>query len=182
MTLGIECLLTDDAARAAELARTLDAINRERRSIEGDMRDHAMLVAESLCDADAVPPAAVCVYDESFHEGVVGIVASRLKDKLHRPTFVFASARANRANARARAAPSRASTCATRWTSWPSAILACCCASAATPWPPAAPLSRTAGTSSTKACARSRANGLDEAALTRRLDTDGPLDAAYRRA
>ncbi|RZI97276.1 MAG: single-stranded-DNA-specific exonuclease RecJ [Variovorax sp.] len=95
MTLGIECLLTDDAGRAEELARTLDGINRERRDIEGGMRDQALLLAESLFDAtgDAFdqPPPAISVFDPAFHEGVVGIVASRLKDRFHRPTFVFAA-------------------------------------------------------------------------------------------
>ncbi|MCX7276386.1 MAG: single-stranded-DNA-specific exonuclease RecJ [Burkholderiales bacterium] len=94
MTLGIECLLTDDTARATELATTLDRINRERREIEGGMRDQAMLVAESLFDESEEPPPAVCVFDPDFHEGVVGIVASRLKDKLHRPIFVFAASKA----------------------------------------------------------------------------------------
>ena len=90
MTLGIELLLTDDAARADELARTLDGINRERREIEGGMREQALSIAEGLFDPAAEPPAALCVFDPEFHEGVVGIVAARLKDKLHRPTFVFA--------------------------------------------------------------------------------------------
>lgn len=98
MTLGIECLLTDDGARADELARTLDGINRERREIEGGMREQAMEIAEGLFDAASTggqaPPAALCVFDPDFHEGVVGIVASRLKDKLHRPTFVFAASQA----------------------------------------------------------------------------------------
>ena len=94
MTLGIECLLTDDPARGDELARTLDGINRERRVIEGDMRDQAMQIAESLFDGGQEPPAAICVFDPDFHEGVVGIVASRIKDKLHRPTFVFAASQA----------------------------------------------------------------------------------------
>ena len=95
MTLGIECLLTDDAARADELARLLDGINRERREIEGGMRDQAFVIAESLLaagvDGAFAPPPALCVFDPGFHEGVVGIVASRLKDRLHRPTFVFAA-------------------------------------------------------------------------------------------
>ena len=91
MTLGIECLLTDDPNRALELAKTLDAINRERRVIEGSMREQALLVAESLFDAAHDAPPAICVFDADFHEGVVGIVASRLKDKFHRPSFVFAS-------------------------------------------------------------------------------------------
>ena len=91
MTLGIECLLTDDPNRALELAKTLDAINRERREIEGSMREQALAVAESLLEDAAEAPPAICVFDADFHEGVVGIVASRIKDKFHRPTFVFAS-------------------------------------------------------------------------------------------
>ena len=94
MTLGIECLLTDDATRAAELARTLDGINRERRDIEGDMREQAMEIAQSLFEEGDEPPPAICVFDPDFHEGVVGIVASRIKDQLHRPTFVFAASQA----------------------------------------------------------------------------------------
>ncbi len=94
MTLGIECLMTDDATRADELAKMLDGINRERRVIEGDMREQAMRIAESLFDEGEEPPPAVCVFDPDFHEGVVGIVASRIKDKLHRPTFVFAASHA----------------------------------------------------------------------------------------
>jgi len=94
MTLGIECLLTDDAGRAQELARTLDAINRERREIEGGMREQAFALAEDLFDEGEAPPPAVSVFDPDFHEGVVGIVASRIKDKLHRPCFVFAASSA----------------------------------------------------------------------------------------
>ena len=94
MTLGIECLLTDDSTRADELAKTLDGINRERRVIEGDMREQAMLIAESLFEEGDEAPPAICVFDPDFHEGVVGIVASRIKDKLHRPTFVFATSAA----------------------------------------------------------------------------------------
>jgi single-stranded-DNA-specific exonuclease len=90
MTLGIECLCTDDPGRAHELAQQLDAINRERRDIEGAMREQALAVAQSLFADTAHPPAALCVFDADFHEGVVGIVAARLKDRLHRPTFVFA--------------------------------------------------------------------------------------------
>ena len=91
MTLGIECLLTDDASRADELARLLDGINRQRRELEGGMREQAFVMAESLFQEDEDPPPAICVFDPEFHEGVVGIVASRLKDKLHRPSFVFAA-------------------------------------------------------------------------------------------
>ena len=94
MTLGIECLLTDDAGRADELAKTLDGINRERRDIEADMREQAQLAADAMIDIDDEPPPAIAIYEPSFHEGVVGIVASRIKDKLHRPTFVFAASQA----------------------------------------------------------------------------------------
>ena len=94
MTLGIECLLSDDPARAHELAKALDGINRDRREIEGSMRDQALAVAEALFSNDQAAPPAICLFDASFHEGVVGIVASRIKDKLHRPTFVFAASAA----------------------------------------------------------------------------------------
>jgi single-stranded-DNA-specific exonuclease len=94
MTLGIECLLTDDPARADELARALDAINRERRDIEGGMREQAMQIVQALFDESEEPPPAICVFDPDFHEGVVGIVASRIKDKLNRPAFVFAASQA----------------------------------------------------------------------------------------
>ncbi len=90
MTLGIECLLTDDPSRADELARVLDGINRQRRELEGGMREQAFVMAESLFQEDEDAPPAISVFDPDFHEGVVGIVASRLKDKLHRPSFVFA--------------------------------------------------------------------------------------------
>ena len=97
MTLGIECLLTDDVARAGELAAQLDAINRERREVETGMRELAEQALARLLpagadgeEADAAAPPALALFDESFHEGVVGIVAGRVKDRLHRPTFVFA--------------------------------------------------------------------------------------------
>jgi single-stranded-DNA-specific exonuclease len=93
MTLGIECLLTDDAARAAELAKTLDTINRERRDVEAGMREQAEATLEALLAREGGrlgTPSALAIFDEGFHEGVVGIVASRLKDRIHRPTFVFA--------------------------------------------------------------------------------------------
>ena len=94
MTLGIECLSTDDPARADELAKMLDAINRERRDIESGMRDQAQLAADAMIDENEEPPPAVAIFDPDFHEGVVGIVASRIKDKLHRPVFVFAASQA----------------------------------------------------------------------------------------
>ncbi|GAB4404312.1 MAG: single-stranded-DNA-specific exonuclease RecJ [Rhodoferax sp.] len=90
MTLGIACLSTDDAEQALALAQQLDAINRERRELEGQMREQALARADTLLSDTAEPPAALCLSDTDFHEGVVGIVAARLKDRFHRPTFVFA--------------------------------------------------------------------------------------------
>jgi len=90
MTLGIECLLSDDAARATELAAMLDAINRERRTIEATMRDDAEAQVDRAFALSGEAEPALAVFDPSFHEGVVGIIASRLKDRLHRPSFVFA--------------------------------------------------------------------------------------------
>ena len=94
MTLGIECLLTDDVGHATELAAQLDRINRDRREIEGDMRAQALELAQDMFDPEEDPPSALCVFDPDFHEGVVGIVAAKLKDLHHRPTFVFAPSQA----------------------------------------------------------------------------------------
>ena len=106
MTLGIECLLTDEPTRAAELADALDAINRERRDVESGMREQAEAMLETVLAREGARlgaagpgmaatgvPSALAIFDPSFHEGVVGIVASRLKDRIHRPTFVFARGR-----------------------------------------------------------------------------------------
>jgi single-stranded-DNA-specific exonuclease len=90
MTLGIECLLSDDAARAHELAAMLDAINRERRTLEATMREDAEAQVDRAFELSGNVEPALAVFDPSFHEGVVGIIASRLKDRLHRPSFVFA--------------------------------------------------------------------------------------------
>lgn len=89
MSLGIACLLCDDPTRAAELAQQLDAINRERREVEAGMREQAEALLERLMPRGE-PPVALVLFDEGFHEGVVGIVAGRLKERLNRPTFVFA--------------------------------------------------------------------------------------------
>ena len=93
MTLGITCLTTDDPAQASALAQQLDAINRERRVVEADMKLQAEALLDRLLSSqgdDASAPPAVVLYDPEFHEGVVGIVAGRLKDRLNRPTFVLA--------------------------------------------------------------------------------------------
>ncbi|ALV06121.1 single-stranded-DNA-specific exonuclease RecJ [Roseateles depolymerans] len=93
MTMGITCLTTDDSGQALELAKELDRINRERRDIEAGMQEQALALLDRLMDdprLNGAPPPALALFDEDFHEGVVGIVASRIKDRLHRPVFVFA--------------------------------------------------------------------------------------------
>ena len=87
MRLGIDCLLADDAVSAQQIAVKLDALNRERRSIEGDMQSNALTALEHVDPKDNF---ALILFDESWHQGVIGILASRLKDKFHRPTIAFA--------------------------------------------------------------------------------------------
>ena len=183
MTLGIECLLTDDPARADELAKTLDGINRERREIEGGMREQAFLIAESLFDEDEQPPPAICVFDPDFHEGVVGIVASRLKDKLHRPTFIFAAS----------AAPGREHELKGSGRSIAGFHLRDALDLVAKRYPQV--LLRFGGHAMAAGCTIAEENfdafehglnevaqeWLDAATLTRRIDTDGPLKPEYCR-
>ena len=87
MTVGIECLITDNFERATELAHQLDQLNRDRRDIESDMQVDALA---SLHDADVTARSTVCLYNEHWHQGVIGLVASRVKEKYHRPTIAFA--------------------------------------------------------------------------------------------
>jgi single-stranded-DNA-specific exonuclease len=89
MTVGIECLITDDFDRALALARGLDALNRERRDIEADMHFDALAELDA---ADMSERRSITLYNQSWHQGVVGIVASRVKEKYHRPTIAFARA------------------------------------------------------------------------------------------
>ncbi len=89
MSLGIACLLADDAAEAERIAKELDALNRERRSIEADMQDSALATLENI---DPQEGYTLSLFDEGWHQGVIGILASRLKDKFHRPTIAFARA------------------------------------------------------------------------------------------
>ncbi|MEC7970379.1 MAG: single-stranded-DNA-specific exonuclease RecJ [Pseudomonadota bacterium] len=88
MSVGIRCLLADEPVDARRLAQQLDALNRERREIEQDMvTDAELLVAQEPSLAQLM---GIAVYNENFHQGVVGIVAGRLREKLHRPAIVFA--------------------------------------------------------------------------------------------
>lgn len=89
MSLGIRCLLTDDADEAAELAHQLDELNRTRREIESDMQESALGALEQANPSD---DHSLAIYNEDWHQGVIGILASRLKDKFHRPVIAFARA------------------------------------------------------------------------------------------
>ena len=89
MGLGIQCLLTDDPAEAEDIAAKLDTLNHERRSIEADMQQAALAALEHIDPSDDF---SLALFDESWHQGVIGILASRLKDKFHRPVIAFARA------------------------------------------------------------------------------------------
>jgi single-stranded-DNA-specific exonuclease len=94
MTIGIQCLLAADAATATPLAQRLDGINRERRQIEARMQSDALAALRSLADplSRAAQRNGLCLFDESWHQGVVGLVASRIKDRTNRPVIAFARA------------------------------------------------------------------------------------------
>ncbi|MDN7603982.1 single-stranded-DNA-specific exonuclease RecJ [Burkholderia gladioli] len=89
MSLGIECLTTDDIGRAWELAQQLDTMNRERREIEAGMQQQALA---DLAQVDPAEAATITLFNPEWHQGVIGIVAGRLKEKFHRPSFTFAHA------------------------------------------------------------------------------------------
>ena len=88
ISVGIECLLTDSMESASGYARVLDQINRERRDIEATMREQAFAYVDSL-GAQRWPPC-VCVYDTQWHQGIVGLIAARVKERCHRPVIAFA--------------------------------------------------------------------------------------------
>jgi len=92
MKLGIECLLTDDVAAARAIAGRLDQINEERKLIESQMRDQALDSLQTMDLHAEKLPHGLCIYDRQWHQGVIGILASRIKDKIHRPVIAFADA------------------------------------------------------------------------------------------
>jgi len=87
MSLGIECLTTDDRGRALEIARRLDDLNQERRSIESEMQAQAEELVAKISVGES---CSISLYDPSWHQGVIGILAGRIKDRAHRPAFAFA--------------------------------------------------------------------------------------------
>ncbi|MBU2677731.1 MAG: single-stranded-DNA-specific exonuclease RecJ [Gammaproteobacteria bacterium] len=88
ISVGIECLLTDNAETANDYARILDQINSERRDIESTMRDEAFAYVDAL--GSRRWPSCVCVYDASWHQGIVGLIAARVRERCHRPVIAFA--------------------------------------------------------------------------------------------
>ncbi len=92
MSVGIRCLLTDDAAEALTLAQELDRLNRERRELELRMREEATVAMRRLRLQEGSLPAGVALFDRGWHAGIVGLVASRMKDRVHRPVVAFAPA------------------------------------------------------------------------------------------
>jgi single-stranded-DNA-specific exonuclease len=105
MSRGIECLLCDDPKQASELAQRLDELNRERREIEADMKQQALQAVEALHLREDSLPHGLCLYDESWHQGVIGILASRIKERYHRPVIAFANAGDGQLKGSARSVP-----------------------------------------------------------------------------
>jgi len=90
MSIGIECLLSDDADYARDLAQSLDQLNLERRGIEQEMQQQALQLLDQIPLDENQLPYGLCLYDEAWHQGVVGILASRIKERTHRPVIAFA--------------------------------------------------------------------------------------------
>lgn len=106
ITHGIECLLADDAERAKNLAYELDSLNRERKEIELGMRQEAMAALERIhLSENESLPTGICLYDPTWHQGVIGILASRIKERFHRPVIIFAEASETEMKGSARSIP-----------------------------------------------------------------------------
>lgn len=106
MSLGIECLLTEDPVYAREIAVQLDELNNDRREIEGQMKKEAIVLLREMKTLDEHHlPAGVCLFNADWHQGVIGILASRIKDRLHRPVIAFASAGKDEIKGSARSIP-----------------------------------------------------------------------------
>ncbi|MGB1245448.1 MAG: single-stranded-DNA-specific exonuclease RecJ [Porticoccaceae bacterium] len=90
ISLGIQCLLCDDPQQALHTAQALDELNQDRKSIETGMQQQALAIVEQLGLDDKSMPAALCLFQPDWHQGVVGLLASRIKEKYHRPVVAFA--------------------------------------------------------------------------------------------
>jgi len=106
MSLGIECLLASTPADARVYAARLDELNQQRRSVEADMQQQALSILKALSLEEAGElPAGLCLFDEGWHQGVIGILASRIKDRVQRPVIVFAPGDAQELKGSARSVP-----------------------------------------------------------------------------
>lgn len=106
MSLGIQCLMCESENLAREMAAQLDELNRDRKAIETGMQQEAMTMLQKTLQADAESlPWGLCLFDETWHQGVIGILASRIKDKYHRPTIVFADVGEGEIKGSARSVP-----------------------------------------------------------------------------
>ncbi len=105
MSIGIECLLADSADQARALAFQLDELNQDRKSIEQSMQDQALKILDTMALDEQGLPAGLCLFDDSWHEGVIGILASRIKDRLHRPVIAFSPAEHGMIKGSARSIP-----------------------------------------------------------------------------
>ncbi len=107
MSIGIECLLTDDQDKANALAVKLDQLNCQRREIESRMQNDALELVEQTSAGldDKALPEGFCLYDEGWHQGVIGILASRIKERFHRPVIAFAKAENGEIKGSARSIP-----------------------------------------------------------------------------
>lgn len=90
MSIGVRCLISESEAEAKALAGTLDTLNRSRRELEAEMKAEAIAIVDELGFSDSTLPASICLCRDSWHEGLVGLVASRVKERFHRPCFAFA--------------------------------------------------------------------------------------------
>lgn len=174
MHLGIECLVTDDMARAMNIAQELDRLNRERRAIEADMQEDALLSLEGF---DPGERSSICLFESGWHQGVIGIVAGRIKERFHRPVIAFAPGDAGEIKGSGRSIPGLHLRDALDLVSKqaPELILKFGGhAMAAGLTIREADLARFTATFEAVVAAL-----IDPAALTRQVDTDGPLETGY---
>ncbi|NOQ93183.1 MAG: single-stranded-DNA-specific exonuclease RecJ [Methylophaga sp.] len=105
MGMGIETLLTNDMVEAVDAAQMLDDINKQRREVEQDMQQQALLMLDKMAFDDGEQPLGYCMYDAQWHQGVIGLLASRIKERQHRPVIAFASGNEGEVKGSARSIP-----------------------------------------------------------------------------
>ena len=105
MSYGVELLLCDDNAQAYLLAEELDGLNKSRREIEQGMQDEALKTLKALSIDETNIPYAICLFEPDWHQGIIGLVASRIKERYYRPTFAFAKSKEGEIKASARSIP-----------------------------------------------------------------------------